>query len=214
MPKRTGQTTRPPNPRTVRYLCKAAAKTGKTWEKTDFGNGGKEFTSGDRSQGQTGSLGNIAPKMKPSKHGQTRGKKIQTDVWGLTVGQLTKELKTWSNMPMQKMASSPELLEGLGNAAFGLSNITIHPPPELCNMLRMLGCFSQFCKALGHMQPMRAEPAYKAMTSDFRKMLVEFEERLPDGLKELPIRPPGNGQSVDRMRIPFPQQYQPLPPMK
>jgi hypothetical protein len=128
-----------------------------------------------------------------------------TDVWGMTMTQLTRELSKCCSMGKDAWGS-PETVGFLTDSAHAIAGITDSPNPELINFVRFLQNLGQFAQALPHMDDYQAKGTVVAMNEDLFKALDEFVEKLPSELKGRPLRPPGS-PGVVGMDIQFPKQY-------
>jgi hypothetical protein len=143
---------------------------------------------------------------QPKAHRPTSsGGMPPTDVWGLTVTQLTRELQKCCDMNKGEW-SSPETLTFLQDSARGLAGVTDSPPPELINFVRFLQYVSQFAHALPGMDNYQSAGTVQAMGADLTKALEDFREKIPSDLKGKPVRPPGS-PGVSGVDIQFPKQY-------
>lgn len=156
----------------------------------------------DTRQPATG-LGRAPSSTKPLR---PRKSDPPSDVWGLSVGQLAAALKKCACMDKAELGA-PATLDFLTQAAAALSQCTESPPPPLVNLVRFLQYFSRFAAELPHMSDFQAKGTVEAMTSDLKKALEDFEERLPTDLLERPLRPPGS-PPIQPLEIVFPAQYQ------
>lgn len=128
-----------------------------------------------------------------------------TDVWGMTVGQLTRELSKCCGMTKDAWGS-PETSGFLTDAAHGLVGLTESPHPELINFVRFLQYLNQFAQQIPHMDDYQAAGTVAAMNTDLTKALGDFTETLPAELKGRALRPPGS-PGVRGIDIQFPSQY-------
>jgi hypothetical protein len=128
-----------------------------------------------------------------------------TDVWGMTISQMTKELAKCASMKKDAW-SSPETIQFLTDSAHGLAGATDNPPAELINLVRFLQTLNRFAQELPHMSDYQAQGTVQAMGTDLTKALDDFTEKISADLKGKALRPPG-GPGVHGMDIQFPQQY-------
>lgn len=129
----------------------------------------------------------------------------RTDVWGITVTELTRELGKCCGMSKAEF-SSPGTLELLTNSAYGLAGVTEDPPPALINLVRFLQQLSQYAIALPGMGDWEGNQVAAAMGSDLSKALSDFKEGITTELSGRPLRPPGS-PGVASPTISFPSQY-------
>lgn len=146
-------------------------------------------------------------RLKPVNHAQsqTGGAELPTDVWGLTIGQLTKQLAKCVSMDKAAMGS-PETIKFLSDSAYGLINSPQFDNPDVLNLARFLDQFAKYARDLPHMDPWQAEGTIEAMGPDLQKSLDGFQERFPKELMKAPLRPPGSPRPVGQSVI-FPDQY-------
>lgn len=155
----------------------------------------------DGSQPKTGMGGN-QPK---AYHPDATAKGPNTDVYGITVAELTRKLEKCCAMDKHAL-SSPETHAMLTDAAYGLAGVTDNPPPALINLVRYLQYFSRFAQQLPHMDDYQAAGTVAAMGPELYKALGDFREGVTEELKGSPVRPPGS-PGVGIPMILFPQQY-------
>ncbi len=135
------------------------------------------------------------------------GNEPATDVWGMTVEQLTRELsKACDCKKTVKDWSDPDLLKTLTDGAYGLTTLTDNPPSALVNFVRFLQYFSRFAQSLPLMDNYQAEGTIAAMPDELLKAIEDFQEQMPTDLMQQTFRSPGSNP-IDRMDIMFPQQY-------
>lgn len=155
----------------------------------------------DENQLKTG-MGDQQPKAKRIPG---TAKEPPTDVFGMTVSELTRELSKTCHMDRAELGDR-ELHKFLTDSAYGLAGITEEPPPALVNFVRYLQHFSNFCQMLPHMDDYQAAGTVEAMGPELSKALSDFEEGITDELKGSALRPPGS-PGVAMPTIAFPTQY-------
>lgn len=128
-----------------------------------------------------------------------------TDVWGMNIDQLTRELSKCCGMTKEAWGS-PETVGLITDSAHAIAGLTDSPEPELINFVRFLQHVGQFAQAMPHMDDYQAAGTVQAMNSDLTKALEQFVESLPSDLKGKPLRPSGSA-GVTGMDIQFPAQY-------
>ena len=158
----------------------------------------------DASSSDTAARG-IGGKQPKAHRPYSSGGMPPTDVWGMTVGQLTRELSKCCGMTKDAWGS-PETSGFLTDAAHGLVGLTESPHPELINFVRFLQYLNQFAQQIPHMDDYQAAGTVAAMNTDLTKALGDFTETLPAELKGRPLRPPGS-PGVRGIDIQFPSQY-------
>lgn len=158
----------------------------------------------DASSSDTAARG-IGGKQPKAQRTYSSGGMPPTDVWGMTVGQLTRELSKCCGMTKDAWGS-PETSGFLTDAAHGLVGLTESPHPELINFVRFLQYLNQFAQQIPHMDDYQAAGTVAAMNTDLTKALGDFTETLPAELKGRPLRPPGS-PGVRGIDIQFPSQY-------
>lgn len=158
----------------------------------------------DASSSDTAARG-IGGKQPKAQRTYSSGGMPPTDVWGMTVGQLTRELSKCCGMTKDAWGS-PETSGFLTNAAHGLVGLTESPHPELINFVRFLQYLNQFAQQIPHMDDYQAAGTVAAMNTDLTKALGDFTETLPADLKGRALRPPGS-PGVRGIDIQFPSQY-------
>jgi len=147
----------------------------------------------------------IGGKQPKAQRPYSSGGMPPTDVWGMTMTQLTRELAKCSRMDKEAWGS-PETVGFLTDSAHAIAGITDSPHAELVNFVRFLQNLGQFAQALPHMDDYQAAGTVVAMNNDLTKALDEFVEKLPTDLKGRPMRPPGS-PGVVGLDIQFPNQY-------
>lgn len=155
----------------------------------------------DGTQPTTG-IGDRQPK---GGYPQATSKGPNTDVWGMTVGGVTKALEKCGAMGKAEL-SSPETIGLLTDSAYGLAGVTEAPPPALINLVRFLQNFSRYAQELPHMSDYQAAGTVDAMGPELLKALSDFKEGITDELSGSPLRPPGS-PSVATPHVMFPSQY-------
>ena len=155
----------------------------------------------DGAQPATG-IGDRQPK---GGYPQATSKGPNTDVWGMTVGELTQALEKCCDMGKAEL-SSPETLGLLTDASYGLAGGAEAPPDALVNFVRYLQYFSRFAQELPHMNDYQAAGTVAAMGPELRKALSDFKEGITTELSGSPLRPPGS-PGVASPVIMFPSQY-------
>lgn len=174
------------------------ANTGKTNKKK----GGSKIKA-DGSNPKTG-LGDKQPKSK--KPEGKAGREPKTDVYGITIKQLTRELSKCTEMTPEELGS-PETVQLLGDSAYGLAGVTNEPPPELVNFAKFLQYMGQFAGGLNKMASnYQKKGTADAMKKELSKALADFKEKIDGDLQGVPLRPPGS-PGVDKQQVEFPQQY-------
>lgn len=158
----------------------------------------------DASSSDTAARG-IGGKQPKAQRPYSSGGMPPTDVWGMTVGQLTRELSKCCGMTKDAWGS-PETSGFLTDAAHGLVGLTESPHPELINFVRFLQYLNQFAQQIPHMDDYQAAGTVAAMNTDLTKALGDFTENLPAELKGRALRPPGS-PGVRGIDIQFPSQY-------
>lgn len=158
----------------------------------------------DASSSDTAARG-IGGKQPKAQRTYSSGGMPPTDVWGMTVGQLTRELSKCCGMTKDAWGS-PETSGFLTDAAHGLVGLTESPHPELINFVRFLQYLNQFAQQIPHMDDYQAAGTVAAMKTDLTKALGDFTETLPAELKGRALRPPGS-PGVRGIDIQFPSQY-------
>jgi hypothetical protein len=128
-----------------------------------------------------------------------------TDVWGLSIDQLTRELAKCARMDKHAWGL-PETAGFITDSAHAIAGMTESPNPELINFVRFLQNIGRFAQEMPHMDDYQAAGTVVAMNNDLTKALEEFVETLPSDLKGKPMRAPGS-VGVVGMDIQFPKQY-------
>ncbi|MBT9316304.1 HK97 family phage prohead protease [Leptothoe spongobia] len=150
-----------------------------------------------------------APTKKCDRAGQQSGaghKQIATDVFGLTIGQMTKELAKSAAISDIKAMSAPDHLQFLTDCCYGLAGSMESPPGAIVNLMRFLGEFCKFAGMLPHMDGYQASGTIAEMGPALMKSLEDFEEKFPKDLMGTPVRPSGSPRPVSQTVL-FPQQY-------
>ncbi len=148
---------------------------------------------------------NVNP--SPGHKQNSKGKGPSTDVWGMSVGNLTKELAKCGDMTKADdwAASVPMFAD----AHQGLIGLTDNPPPEVLNLIRLLfdiAKHSSEMPTLYKSDKWRAEQTMKAMGQDLKKMASEVAGKIPKELSGKPLRPPGS-KSISARAMATPQTY-------
>ena len=128
-----------------------------------------------------------------------------TDVFGITITQLTRDLAKCAAMGVDGW-SAPETITYLTDSARAIAGMTDQPTAEMANFVRFLQTLTRFAQELPFMSDYQAAGTVKAMGEDLTKSLHEFVEKMPEELKGKPMRPPGS-PGVVGMDVQFPQQY-------
>lgn len=158
----------------------------------------------DASSSDTAGRG-LGGKQPKASRPYSSGGMPPTDVWGMQIEQLTRELSKCCGMTKEAWGS-PETVELLTDSAHAIAGLTDSPNPELINFVRFLQHVGQFAQAIPHMDDYQAAGTVRAMNADLTKALGEFVETLPADLKGKPLRPAGS-VGVVGLDIQFPQQY-------
>jgi hypothetical protein len=158
----------------------------------------------DNSDSETAGRG-LGGKQPKAHRPYSGGGMPPTDVWGMTVSQLTQELAKCAHMGKEAWGS-PETVGFLTDSAHAIAGLTDSPHPELINFVRFLQHLGQFAQQMPHMDDYQAAGTVTAMNTDLTKALDEFVESLPSDLKGKPLRPPGS-PGVVGPDIQFPAQY-------
>lgn len=156
----------------------------------------------DHSQKPTG-LGKKQPKV--SRPAGSVANEPKTDIWGMTVGQITKHLAKCGQMSKSEWGS-PATATMLTDSAHALAQSTDSPPPELINLVRFLQHLNQFAQQLPHMSDWEANAIAADMGPSLLKSLEDFKEAMPKEAMGVPVRPPGSPRPVTQ-HITFPNQY-------
>jgi hypothetical protein len=128
-----------------------------------------------------------------------------TDVWGLSIDQLTRELAKCARMDKHAWGL-PETAGFITDSAHAIAGMTESPNPELINFVRFLQNIGRFAQEMPYMDDYQAAGTVTAMNDDLIKALEEFVETLPSDLKGKPLRAPGS-VGVVGADIQFPKQY-------
>lgn len=163
----------------------------------------------DESASETAGGKLIAGKQPKAHRPTSSGGMPPTDVWGITVEQLTRELAKCAHMG-KGMWQDPEMSKGMSkfltDSAYGLAGLTDTPGPELINFVKFLQYLNRFAQEIPHMDDYQATGTVEAIGPDLTKALGEFVEKLPSDLKGKPLRPPGS-PGISSLDIQFPAQY-------
>lgn len=206
-----------------RFLAKALGNPGKEFGSGSWGDTGiPEMGRGLQAKPATRPMGTQTIKLDQSSSetagkmfGATKQPKAQrtyssggmppTDVWGLNIDQLTRELAKCASMGKDAWGS-PETVGFLSDSAHAIAGLTDSPEPELINFVRFLQHIGQFAQQMPHMDDYQAAGTVTAMNADLTKALDQFVESLPSDLKGKPLRPSGS-PGVVGVDIQFPAQY-------
>lgn len=165
----------------------------------------------------------VAPDMGKVFSDNTQGQKIskptssnpgpKTDIWGMTVGELTSALEKCAGMDELKkccssMAKSEEMASDLYQSARGLAGSTDEPPGVLANLVRLLAQISSLVAELPHKSEWEQDGYVKDIHDVLSKSLTEFREKMPEGLMGSPVRPPGRARNATQELV-FPSHYVP-----
>ena len=206
------------NTMTSNFLAKALGATTRefgsgSWRDTSIPAMGKRMDSSssrpkgakkvqmDHTQPTTG-MGGKQPKAQRT---YSSGGMPPTDVFGITITQLTRDLAKCAAMGVDGW-SAPETVTYLTDSARAIAGMTEHPTAEMANFVRFLQTLTRFAQELPFMSDYQAAGTVKAMGDDLTKSLHEFVEKMPEELKGKPMRPPGS-PGVVGIDIQFPRQY-------
>ena len=131
----------------------------------------------------------------------------KTDVYGMTVGQLTQKLKKACQENTRDDWGSKEMTKSLADAALGIAGVTDSPTAEVVNFAKFLQHLSQFTASLPHMSDYQAIRTVPEFGAELSKALDTFTDSSAfKELEEKPLRPPGR-VGVTPQSIMFPNQY-------
>jgi hypothetical protein len=165
--------------------------------------GGKEVQMDESGSAHAGK--GIGGKQPKAHRPYSSGGMPPTDVFGITITQLTRNLAKACYMDKDAWGS-PETVSFLTDSARAIAGMTDTPTDPMVNFVRFLQYCTRFAQELPFMNDYQAAGTVKAMNADLTKALDEFVEKMPEELKGKPLRPAGS-PGVVGIDVQFPQQY-------
>jgi hypothetical protein len=162
-----------------------------------------------------GEMGQVLSDNKQSKLSKPTSSNSgpKTDIWGMTVAELTRSLEKCADMEELKkcgcsMEKSEETAKRMYESALGLAGSTNEPPGVLVNLVKMLSELASYVSELPHMDDWTRSGTIEAIHDRLHKSLTEFQEKMPESLMGSPVRPPGHARN-DTQDLVFPSHYVP-----
>jgi hypothetical protein len=165
--------------------------------------GGKKVQMDESGSAHAGK--GIGGKQPKAHRPYSSGGMPPTDVFGITITQLTRNLAKACYMDKDAWGS-PETVSFLTDSARAIAGMTDTPTDPMVNFVRFLQYCTRFAQELPFMNDYQAAGTVKAMNADLTKALDEFVEKMPEELKGKPLRPAGS-PGVVGIDVQFPQQY-------
>jgi hypothetical protein len=165
--------------------------------------GGKKVQMDESASAHAGK--GIGGKQPKAHRPYSSGGMPPTDVFGITITQLTRNLAKACYMDKDAWGS-PETVSFLTDSARAIAGMTDTPTDPMVNFVRFLQYCTRFAQELPFMNDYQAAGTVKAMNADLTKALDEFVEKMPEELKGKPLRPAGS-PGVVGIDVQFPQQY-------
>jgi hypothetical protein len=165
--------------------------------------GGKKVQMDESGSAHAGK--GIGGKQPKAHRPYSSGGMPPTDVFGITITQLTRNLAKACYMDKDAWGS-PETVSFLTDSARAIAGMTDSPTDPMVNFVRFLQYCTRFAQELPFMNDYQAAGTVKAMNADLTKALDEFVEKMPEELKGKPLRPAGS-PGVVGIDVQFPQQY-------